>query len=518
MRSISNITIKCLAVLFAIGMLPFSAFATTMDHTLTLGMISVKTQFLNPLVAEEREIQSITALMYEGLMRIDDNYKPVKNLVSDCISSDGGKLLTFKMRKDVTFHDGRPCTAYDVEATVNEILRLANENQGQYAQLKYIISSVKVSNAEIIEFSLKRSYYGSLYAFTFPILPKDQIAAQNPVGTGPFKLDYFVPKDYLYLSANENWWNGAPTVKNINVLFSETNKELITDYEFNMLDAAITRSASAGQYRTGLTNLNITYRTRQLEVILMNDHKIAFPLDDDRVRKAIRYAIDLDSIVNSVYMGMAQRTDTPLPSGMWLYNDSIQHEYNPDKARALLAEAGWVESLDDDDILDKVVDGQMKRLRLGIYVYEEQTNSVRVQVANHIASYLAAVGIETHVEIETFASISNRLQKRNFDICIAAFQMDVIPDPGFLLMAGNTGNYCGYSSKAMDNLFKDLRKEQDEFQYQQLLFQIQQLFYEDCPFICMHYRSGALLTRKVFTTVRDVREPEILRGIESIGK
>ena len=204
MRSISNITIKCLAVLFAIGMLPFSAFATTMDHTLTLGMISVKTQFLNPLVAEEREIQSITALMYEGLMRIDDNYKPVKNLVSDCISSDGGKLLTFKMRKDVTFHDGRPCTAYDVEATVNEILRLANENQGQYAQLKYIISSVKVSNAEIIEFSLKRSYYGSLYAFTFPILPKDQIAAQNPVGTGPFKLDYFVPKDYLYLSANEN--------------------------------------------------------------------------------------------------------------------------------------------------------------------------------------------------------------------------------------------------------------------------------------------------------------------------
>lgn len=518
MRSISNIITKFLSLTAILALLPLSAFATTMDHTLTLGMISVKTQYLNPLLAEEREMQSVTALMYEGLLAIDDDYRPIKCLAEDYDISDGGKRISFTMRSDVTFHHGVPCTAYDVEATVKEILRLANEGQGQYAQLKYIISSVNCNDGKTIEFTLNRSYYGSLYAFTFPVLPKDQVNVQNPAGTGPFKLDYFVPKDYLYLSANENWWDGAPAVKNINVLFSETNKDLITDYEFNLLDAAITRSASAGQYRTGLTNLNITYRTRQLETILMNDHKNSFPLNDVRVRKAIRYALDLDAIVNSVYMGMAQRTDTPIPSGIWLYNDSITHEYNPEKAKALLAEAGWVESLDDDDVLDKVVDGEMKRLRLAVHVYEEQTNSVRVQVANQIVSYLAAVGIEGHVEIESFASISNRLKNRNYDICIAAYQMDVIPDPGFLLMSANTGNYFGYKSSAMDSLFKQFRKEQDEFHFQQLLYQIQQQFYDDCPFICMHYRSGALLTRKVFTTVRDVREPEILRGIESVGK
>ena len=518
MRSTSNTITKLLSLIILLVMLPLAALGTTMDHTLTLGMISVKTQYLNPLIAEEREFQSLTALMYEGLMSLDDDYKPVYCLANDHDLSDNGKKITFNMRTDVTFHNGAPCTAYDVEATVKEILRLANENQGQYSQLKYIISAVNVNDAKTIQFTLTRPYYGSLYAFTFPILPRDQIAAQHPSGTGPFKLHSFVPKNYLYLSANENWWNGEPAVENINVVFSDTNKALITDYEFNLLDAAITRSASAGQYRTGLTNLNITYRTRQLEVLLMNDHPNSFPLNDIKVRKAIRYAIDLDSIINSVYMGMAQRTDTPLPSGMWLYNDQIAHEYNPEKAKALLAEAGWVESLDDDNILDKIVDGEMKRLRLALHVYEEQANSVRVQVANMIASQLNAIGIEAHVEIGTFTNIAERLKKRNFDMCIAAFQMDVIPDPGFMLMAGNTGNYCGYSSKAMDGLFKSFRSEWDEFQFQQLLSQIQQQFYEDCPFICMHYRSGALLTRKVFTTVRDVREPEILRGIESIGK
>jgi hypothetical protein len=70
----------------------------------------------------------------------------------------------------------------------------------------------------------------------------------------------------------------------------------------------------------------------------------------------------------------------------------------------------------------------------------------------------------------------------------------------------------------MDNLFKKLRAEREFYNYQQLLEQIQDQFAQDCPFVCMWYRCGALLTRKVFTTVRDVREPEILRGIESVGK
>ena len=159
-----------------------------------------------------------------------------------------------------------------------------------------------------------------------------------------------------------------------------------------------------------------------------------------------------------------------------------------------------------------------RRLRLGLYVYEEQENSVRVQVAGMIADYLAAVGISVHVETVSFATAAARLQARNYDMAIAAFQMDVVPDPGFLLMPGNTGNYTGYRSSAMDKLCKAMREEREFAHYKQLLWDIQDQFCQDCPFICMWYRAGALLTRKVFTTVRDVREPEILRGIEEVGK
>lgn len=516
MRSISSIITRISALLLALALLPFSALAAEND-TLTLGMISVKTVRLNPLISEEREFQSLTALIYEGLYSLDDDYRPVRCLAESCAPDASGSTWTITLRKDAVFHDGTPCTAYDVAATLEEILRLAEEGKGQYTQLKYMISSVRVNDASTLIIKVSRPYYGVYYALTFPVLPKDQVQADNPVGTGPYRADQFAPKNYLYLSANPDWWNGTPAVSQISVLFRATNRELIEDYEFNRVDAAISRSAAAGQYRTSLTNLNITYRTRQLELLMMNTH--AYPLNDERVRKAIRYAIDVDAIANAVYAGTAERTDTPFPYGTWMYQDNDEaYEYNPEKAKALLAEAGWADS-DGDGMLDTVQDGKQKNLKLRLLVYEEQDNSVRVQAATMISDMLWAVGIKAgdanrNVESLTFTDAKARLSARNFDLALIAFQMDTVPDPGFLLMSGNTGNYGRYKSDAMDKLFKGLRKTIDENAYASILHQIQDQFAQDCPFVCLYYRCGALLTRKVFTTVRDIREPEILRGIE----
>ena len=514
--------IKALAVLLALALACPTALAGAMNSSLTLGVISVKTRYLNPLVPEEREFQSLSSLIYEGLYTLDDDYKPVNCLAARCDPDNSGKYWTVVMRPNVYFHDGTPCTAYDVEATIKEILRLADEGRGQYNQLKYIISDVSANSAESLRITASRPYYGMYYALTFPVLPREQVQAEHPAGTGPFRVDDFVPANYLYLSANENWWQTPPAVKTINVMFHATNRDLITDYEYNRVDAAITRSASAGQYQTGLTNLNISYRTRQLETLLLNHNASAYPLNDERIRKAIRYAIDFDAIANAVYMGMAQRTNTPLPSGTWMYRDNDEEfTYDPEKAKALLEEAGWKPVASDGGIRHTSVtekgESKDKRLHLQLYVYEEQENSVRVQVANLISDYLTAVGFGIKVNVESFSQVKARLAARNFDMCIAAFQMDVVPDPGFLLMSGNTGNYGNYKSGEMDKLFKSFRAAKDFTTFQNLLWQIQDQYIADCPFICMWYRSGALLTRKVFTTVRDVREPEILRGIETTG-
>lgn len=514
MRSINSIITKALCFLLALGLMLGAVPARAMDQELSLAMISAKTQKLNPLVAEEREFQSLTALLYEGLYELDDNMEPQLNLAAKC-DIDGARWM-ITLRNDIYFHDGTPITAYDVEATIHEILRLAEMKQGQYAQLKYIIKSVSVNDASSLLLTMNRTYYGNYYALTFPVLPASQVQADNPLGSGPYRVDAFLPANYLHLSANENWRKGAPYVKYINVSFFGENRLLLDAYEFNRVDAAITRSASAGQYRTGVTNLNIPYRTNQLEVLLMNNHR-SFITSDERVRKAIRYAIDVDAICNAVYSGTANRTDTPMPYGTWMYGvDESYFEYNPEKAKALLAECGW-EHLDGDTTLDKFENNEKTSLSLTLLVYEEQENNVRTPAAHLIERMLEDVGFSVNVSTVTFARASEKLRASSFDLCLAAFQMDVVPDPGFLLMANNTGNYGLYKSTEMDNLFKKLRTTMDKNTYQSLLFQIQDQFGKDCPFLCLYYRCGAVLTRKVYTNAHDVREPEILRGIEAIS-
>ena len=115
----------------------------------------------------------------------------------------------------------------------------------------------------------------------------------------------------------------------------------------------------------------------------------------------------------------------------------------------------------------------------------------------------------------TMSNLKERLTAGSYDLALVSFAMDSVPDPGFMLMRGNTGNYTRYRNEKITEMFEDLRKQTTQSGYQQVLWQIQAQFAEDCPFLCLYWRMGKVLTRYMYTTVRDVRELELLRGIES---
>ena len=117
----------------------------------------------------------------------------------------------------------------------------------------------------------------------------------------------------------------------------------------------------------------------------------------------------------------------------------------------------------------------------------------------------------------TLANVREKLRAGSYDLALIAIAMDVCPDPGFMLMKGNTGNYTRYKSDRMTALCNDLRIEVTQNGYRQKLMEIQSLFAEDCPFICLYYRTGYVITRYMYTTCRDVREYELLRGIASFS-
>ncbi len=510
---------RFISLLLAVLLLPCIALGENVQDSLVIGLVSSRTYEIRPLIPQERDVVSLYGMVYESLVTIDDNGVPQPLLADNWQETGGGSTWTFTLRENITFSDGTPLRAQDVAASGNYILALANadvEDKGFYQNMRYMVSSFEATNEQTVVVKAKRDYYGVLYSMTFPVVHESQTEVAGALGTGPYRIQEFVPGSHMWLVANQNWWQTQPQVQEIMAMLYPNNNALITDYEYGRVDTAITRSVAAAQYKSGINSLSIAYSTRQLEVLLLNNAQFEF--EDVRVRQAFRYAINKELIAQNVYMGMTQNADTPVPSDSWLYYDQEStFTYNPEKAIQLLEEAGWSDS-DDDNVMDRIVDGKLRKLHVRLYVYEDPENDVRFETANMIADMLAQIKVEVKVTAMTYGEELEALEAGNFDMALCAFQMDVVPDYGFFLRKGNGQNYCRYPSADMTSLIDSLRTQEDQNDFAYTTGVIQQLFANDAPFICLFYRSGAILTRKVFTTVRSIREFELLRGIQDFGR
>lgn len=511
---------KLLCALLCLMLVCPAALATNVSDTLVVGIQSTKTMQIRPLDPLERDVVSIYDLVYDSLINIDDQYLPTAGLAESWEASSNARTWTFHLRKNLAFSDGTPLTAEDVAATAQQILtRAADENsanRGYYQNLRFFVDSVtaKDERTVVVKAKSERSYWGLLYAMTFPVLPAAQVTADSPLGSGPYMISSFQPLSGVVLTPNPHWWQNQPQVKEIRFICYNTPKEVVESYEYARVDTIFTRSIAAAQYKSGTTSLSMDYRTNQLECLQMNHTGV---LDNKNVRKAIRYAVDVDKIASTVYMGMVDRTNTPCINGTWMYNSDLDRQFvvNHDEARRLLEQEGWSDS-NEDGILDRVdSEGKLRSLRLNLYVYEEPDNNVRIAAADMIKDQLAQIGIEVTCTTMTYTSILEKLNAGSFQLALVSYAIDTCPDYGFMLISGNTGNFGRYRSTNMGTLCRELRKCTSQAEYQRKLYEIQNQFVEDCPFICMFYRQGAMLTRRMFTTVRDVRELELLRGIES---
>lgn len=502
-------------------MIPFlssAAFASNVENSLVIGIQSTKTLTIRPLLPQERDMLSIYHQVYESLVYIDDDYIP-QGLLAQSWETVNGKSWTFHLRSNVYFSDGSPLTAQDVVASAQYILDRANDenttDSGFYSNLKYFVSSISAADeSTVVVKTSKRACYGLLYEMTFPVVPASMVDMDNPPGTGPYQINTFIPGDYAWLQANPYWWKAQPQVQEIMVSFHDTQKSIIESYEYARVNTAFSRSIAGAQYKSGISSLSISFRTPQLECLLMNNSASELTKNG---RMAIRYLVDTSRIITNVYSGLATPTNLPFYPGNWTYNDSLSSYFklNTEEAKRLLEADGWGDS-DENGILDRLnSEGKMVNLHLRFYVYEEPENDVRVESANMIADMLAAVGISSTVETMTLANLKEKLEAGSYDLALVSFAMDTCPDPGFMLMRGNTGNYTRYRSEEITTLFEKLRKEYTQVGYQQKLWQIQSVFAEDCPFLCLYWRMGTVLTRYMYTTARDVREYELLRGIES---
>jgi ABC-type transport system substrate-binding protein len=287
------------------------------------------------------------------------------------VSADG-LTYTFHIRPGVKFHDGAELTADDVVYTFDRMLNPATKALGTDI-LTFIagaqdrldgkaetVSGLKATDAMTVEITLTQPYaaflallaspQASIYNRAFTEKAGDQfgLMPETTNGTGPFSLSSYTLNESEELKANESYFRGRPKLDGIQIRVVSDNETLRLLFESGEIDVFdMDYAPSAAPYFYGSDQWKDQVRSGpRVGIYYYNINQAKKPFDDVRVRKAFQMAINRQEILDKNYYGRGKLEDGVLPRGLACYTPSTPIEYNPEKAKALLAEAGYPDGVE----------------------------------------------------------------------------------------------------------------------------------------------------------------------------
>jgi peptide/nickel transport system substrate-binding protein len=411
----------------------------------------------------------------------------VPSLENGGISADG-LTYTYKLRQGVTFHDG---TAFNAEAVKTSYQRLYDQSFQFYDATNTSgffltgLTSVDVIDEYTISFTLgaANSAFTELSnVYSGKVMSPKQIQEQPvenwseaAIGTGPFVVKSWEKGVKVELERNENYWGEKPALKTL--IFQPIPEPTarvaaLLNGEVDMIVVVPPDSVQAVK-----DNPDLTYQQGpSLHYWFIQLNTQAKPFDDVRVRQAVNYAVDKEGLTQDVLQGSAAPATQPMPAANWSYNpDIVGYPYDPEKAKALLAEAGYADGFKTNMIIPQSGSGMM----------------VPVQMNEFIQGNLRDIGVE--VEIQSFEWVSYLgiwAQGLNDQVTMGN-QSIMASEPyvaNFLLAGGFTPSAGGwnigyYANGEADKLLTDALVTADKEQRKQLYYKAWELITADAPWI-----------------------------------
>src|SRR5690554_1058756 len=402
--------------------------------------------------------QEIPRVVYhnvlEGLVRFDRTGEIVPALATEWTTSDDGLTWTFTLRDGVLFHDGSPLTTEDVIAKFERAMDpdSGHTNPGYYEA----IESVTAPDDSTVEFHLSRPSSSLLYNLARPdsvINPAANAENQrsNPIGTGPFVFAEYVPGSHVTLEKFEDYYlDGVPYLDSATFrIISDPNARFaaLQAGDIDLIGVALLPE----QFQQVQANpaLKGTQGSATAEITLALNNAVE-PLDDPRVRQAITHAIDKNAIVQGAMFGLGTVIGTHMSPAENYYVDLTDtYPYDPERARELLAEAGYP-------------DGFTVRFELPEpYNIERRTGEV-------IAQQLAQVGIDVELSVVEWATWIERIfLGGDYDMTIIGHS-----EPRDINVYANPGYYYHYDNPRIGELLDEaeaaLTQEEANAKYQEI--------------------------------------------------
>ena len=417
---------------------------------------------LNPLLAASEPEQAVSRLLFSSLYNYDVTGALHTDLVESMTVKDD-KVYTIKLRNAV-WHDGKKLTAEDVVYTINLI---KNPQVRSPLRVNWLDISARAIDDSTVEFMLPAVYAGFSHALTFPVIPKHILQSvspssmreadfsSNPVGSGPFAVkrvqtsESTSSTDVVRMEPNTKYYGAVSTLSRLELRAYGNESLLVKAVNSGEVSAASGLSLSAAdnikskQYSTKHWLLN------KGVYLLMNNRSQT--LQDARVRQALRYATDTSSIRATVGDNVA-RLDTPILQSQIAQKLPAAPDYNLDKAKALLKEAGWTYNQGQW----KGKDGRP----LAVAVTTSSGRDEYKKIVDALKQQWSKLGVDVQLrEIDTSSTttsfVQSVLQPRDYDALLYELELGADPDVfayWHSSQASASGyNFANYSNRTVDN-------------------------------------------------------------------
>ena len=421
---------------------------------------------LDPAKTKIGEEYIVNFLVFSGLTEIDASGNVHPDLAESWESSDDLKTWTFTLRDGVTFHDGRPVVAEDVKVTIERVM---DKETGSTARVNFeIVDSIEIVDERTIRFNLKQPYAGFAEILgdrQVRIVPHDHLdtIASDPIGTGPFKFVAFQPGDHVELAKNEDYFvSGQPKLDRVIMRIIPEQAAQSAALETGEIDLAWdVPPESVEQYQKSENVKLDSAPTSTWDGVIMNAAQE--PFDDVRVRKAIALTLDKRALTEIALFGQGAPTHTMIPPSHRYYNHELPiTEPDPEKARALLAEAGLEGGF---DVTLYVPVGRPTRERLGLGT----------------AEMLKAIGIQAEIQRVPWDKFVKDIEGKAAFYTDGFYSRPTI-DTSIFPWYHSTGSWnkilWNYSNPEMDKLLEAARAARDDEKRAELYKEFQRIAVE----------------------------------------
>lgn len=474
----------------------------------------------HPLFPDSSQMASVTGMVFEGLFSLDETGRASFCLAQDysvTINADGTATWVFNIRPNVMWHDGSGVVTADDAAFSIEAIQ---KSGGIYAENVLGIVTAAAADANTLHVLTDRYYADLPERLIFPIVPRAVYQGQNAgapamVGSGPYRVSAYNSDGYAFvLTAFESWWRQQPSIQTIRIVLYHDTAAVVEAFQQKQIHVALTNETTTGAGLGAGFGTVYAVRSRSLEVLIPNFSNGA--LADVRVRQAIAYAINKTDIMTLLYAKRAVDVDLPVWTGHYLDSPQIHpFDYDVRAARALLQEAGYIDT-DGDGYVDYTgADGVQHPVTLTLVTNDTTENALRRQSANLIAESLAQIGIAVNVQVTDWATCVSCLSSGSYDLLLTGIMVPENPDPAFFCGSGHAGNYNGYYNQSVEDALAQANAAQTREEWETALQSAQQMMVYECATISLFYRCHALIADSRIVGIKPQGELRAFAGIEN---